>query len=163
MQAKMTEEQLLETWLIHNRVNLYMLDGIQAAALTGTSVSGGRSVGAIFAHIHNIRLAWIEPATPHLMKSLTKIPTRSKTDLAAISKDLLHEYLVYSGTAVELLLRESLPKDRVKGTKLHPPAFMGYLISHESHHRGEIELILSQCGYPLEDEISYGMWEWEKR
>lgn len=41
----MEEEQLLDTWNIHNRVNLYMLDAIAPEALGGVSASKGRSVG----------------------------------------------------------------------------------------------------------------------
>jgi uncharacterized damage-inducible protein DinB len=40
---------------------------------------------------------------------------------------------------------------------------MGYLISHESYHRGEIGIILTQAGYKLDQKIAYGMWEWGKR
>ncbi|MDQ2888166.1 MAG: hypothetical protein M3Y39_19015 [Chloroflexota bacterium] len=35
---------------------------------------------------------------------------------------------------------------KVKGFKSHAVAFLGYLISHESYHRGEIGIILTQAG-----------------
>lgn len=42
-------------------------------------------------------------------------------------------------------------------------AFVGYLVSHESHHRGQIALALEQSGNPLDKKVSYGLWEWGSR
>ena len=41
----MDEKQLLETWEIHNRINLYLLDAVEPAALVSLSASKGRTVG----------------------------------------------------------------------------------------------------------------------
>jgi len=37
---------LVETWTIHNRINLYLLDAIAPASLAVVAPSKGRSVGA---------------------------------------------------------------------------------------------------------------------
>src|SRR2546430_1946100 len=42
------EEQILDSWNIHNRINLYLLDAISPAALIGVSASKGRNVGEQF-------------------------------------------------------------------------------------------------------------------
>ena len=52
---------------------------------------------------------------------------------------------------------------KIKGFKPHLVTFLGYLISQESYHRGEIGIILKQAGHPLDDKISYGLWEWGVR
>lgn len=152
------DEQLLDTWNIHNRINLYMLDAIAPEALSGVSTSKGRSVGEEFAHIHNVRLMWLESAAPDLFASLEKIEQTTAND-----KQLLLDSLSRSGAAIVELVRRGLESGRIKGFKPHPVAFVGYLISHESYHRGEIGIILTQSGHPLDKKVSYGMWEWGVR
>ncbi len=151
-------DQLIDTWNIHNRINLYLLDAIAPEALGGVSASKGRSVSAAFGHMHNVRLMWLKSAAADLLEGLDKIEPKAPVD-----KDLLRRSLEASGTAIEKLLRQEIETGRIKGFKPHPAAFMGYLISHESYHRGEIGIILTQSGHPLEDKISYGLWEWGVR
>ena len=55
----MDDKQLLETWQIHDRINVYLLEAVDSASLDSHSASKGRSVGEQFAHIHNVRLMWL--------------------------------------------------------------------------------------------------------
>lgn len=154
-----TCEQLLETWHIHNRVNLYLLDAIPDAALASVSASKGRSVGEQFAHLHDVRLMWLKSAAPELLSGLDKFPKGSATDKAN-----LRQALERSGDAVAELLRRALAAGgKVKGFKPHAVAFLGYLIAHESHHRGHIGLMLKQTGHPLDKKTAFGLWEWGVR
>lgn len=151
-------EQLLETWEIHNRINLYLLDGIKEEHLSDTAASKGRSVAETFAHIHNVRLMWLKAADATLLKGLTKIE-----DGAKATKKSLQAALGKSAQAVATLLERGLKEGKVKGFKPHPTAFFGYLVSHESHHRGQIMLALKQSGHPMDKKIQYGLWEWGSR
>jgi uncharacterized damage-inducible protein DinB len=153
------QEQLLETWAIHDRINRYLLAAIPEERLGATSASRGRSVGEQFAHIHNVRRMWLNSANPVLVEDLRKIEGE-ETRSSAVLRDALEA----SGGAVAELLRASLMEGgRVKGFKPHAVAFLGYLISHESHHRGQIVLALKQSGLPLEKKVAYGLWEWGVR
>jgi uncharacterized damage-inducible protein DinB len=148
---------LVETWQIHDRINLYLLDAVDSSSLDSHSASKGRSVGEQFAHIHNVRLMWLKSAAPDLLAGLAKIEQ-------ANDKKLLKKSLTDSGAAIGKLLTNSLEADgKIKGFKPHAAAFLGYLISHESHHRGQIALTLKQAGKPLDKKIGYGMWEWGVR
>ncbi len=53
--------------------------------------------------------------------------------------------------------------DKVKGFNPHATAFLGYLISHESHHRGQIGWTLKQSGRPFDQKTAFGLWEWGVR
>ena len=153
------DEQLLETWSIHNRINLYLLDAVPAEALGDVSASKGRTVAEQFAHVHNVRLMWLKQAAPELLAGLDKV---EKTDAADHPR--LRAALESSSAAIAELLRQSAAAGgRVKGFKPHATAFLGYLISHESHHCGQIALTLKQAGHPLDKKVAYGIWEWGVR
>ena len=155
----MSNSQLVETWAIHDRINLYLLDAVDAQSLGSHSASKGRSVGEQFAHLHNVRLMWLKSTAPELLNGLNKIEAEQAND-----KKLLAKSLTESGKAISTLLAQSLEAGgKVKGFKPHAAAFLGYLISHESHHRGQIALTLKQSGNPLDKKISYGLWEWGVR
>ena len=155
----MSNNQLVETWQIHDRINLYLLDAVDAESLSSHSASKGRSVGEQFAHLHNVRLMWLKSAGPELLKGLVKIENEQTND-----KKLLAKSLTDSGKAIGALLAQSLEAGgKVRGFKPHAAAFLGYLISHESHHRGQIALSLKQAGTPLDKKIGYGIWEWGVR
>ncbi len=152
----------LDTWRINNQINLALLEAIPAKALSAVATSGGRSVARQFAHIYTVRRAWIEPSAPDLVENLAKVRTRSKADQSAITHDILRQALMASGEAMGIFLERGFAKGKISGFKSHPTAFLGYLLAHEGYHRGEIGIILTQGGYPLPDDVSYGLWNWDQ-
>ena len=159
METDALAEQLLETWRIHDRLHRYLLDAVPAEALGSVSASKGRTVGEQLAHVHNVRLMWLKSAAPDLLAGMEKV---EKT--AAGDRDALAAALESSGRAIESLLAQALRGDgRIKGFKPHAAAFLGYLVSHESHHRGQVALTLKQVGHPLDRKVAYGIWEWGVR
>ena len=149
--------ELIETFEINNRINLYLLDAIAPANLKAQAGGKGRTVGEMFAHIHNVRLMWLNAAAPDLAEKVEKIEKEA-------DKKLIEKSLKVSGEAVaELLKRAGGPGGRIKNFKPHAAAFVGYLVSHESHHRGQIALTLKLNGAPLDKKIGFGMWEWGSR
>ncbi len=150
--------QLVDSFHIHNRIHLYLLDAIDEAHYKDVSASKGRSVGDQFAHIHNVRLMWLKAAAPDLMASVAKIEKEMP-----LNREFLQTQLKESAAAMALLLERAFAEGKVKGFKPHPAAFLGYLISHESHHRGQILLALKQSGHAVDQKTQFGLWEWGVR
>jgi uncharacterized damage-inducible protein DinB len=152
------QDQLLETWQIHNRINLYLLAGIKPEALQDCATKKGRHVGDQFAHMHNVRLLWLSVAAPDLMLGLEKIEKGANLSLVN-----LEFALAASGEAMEKLLQRGIETGKIKGFKSSVAAFLGYAIAHESHHRGQILLTLKLAGHMVDKKIQFGMWEWGTR
>lgn len=149
--------EAIETWHIHNSMNLYLLNALNELHLADMNATKGRNVGEQFAHIHNVRLMWLKVAAPDLLAGSHKIEKEN-----GISKTLLQTSLVQSNEAIATLLEKGFAEGRIKGFKPHPFAFLGYLISHESHHRGQIMLCLKSNGHLPDKKIQFGLWEWGK-
>lgn len=147
---------LIETWQISNRLNEYLLSGINEEYLNDIPETKGRSVGEQFAHLHNVRLMWLKVAAPDLMSSLEKIEK-------PITKKILIDNAAKSAAAISELLQRGIDTGKIKGFKPHAEAFLGYLIAHEAHHRGQIILALKANKHLPDKKILYGLWEWGVR
>lgn len=152
------EKEIIDTWNINNRINLYVLEAVSPEALNDLSASKGRTVAEQFAHVHNVRLMWLKSAAPEFLGGLQKIEKEVAAD-----KKLLSRYLTDSGKAMEALFKKAIKEGRVKGFKPHVTGFLGYILAHESHHRGQIALSLKQSGHALDRKIAFGIWEWGVR
>jgi uncharacterized damage-inducible protein DinB len=147
---------LVDTWTINARLNKYLAEALTDAQWCA-SLDKGKSVNSQFAHIHNVRLMWLQAAAPGLHEGQVKLDPKTCT------RDAMLHALDQSADGIARLIAEGEASGKIKGFKPHPHAFVGYLIAHEAHHRAQIELALRQAGIPLDDKIAYGLWEWGSR
>lgn len=149
-------KSLLETFGINEKANQLLLKHIADAAWKTLPPAGkGRSIGSIAAHIHNVRLMWLSAADrggKHPAKLDPEKATRTEVQAA----------LKVSAEAIRALLEKALndPAGRVPHFKPDAVAFVGYLIAHDSHHRGQIAMLARQVGHALPAQTGFGLWEW---
>jgi uncharacterized damage-inducible protein DinB len=151
-------DALLNAFAINDRINRYMLENLPPEAWRAEPPGGkGRTVAAIAAHMHNVRVMWLKAAAKE-----SKIP--EQLDKAKVTMKQAVAALEESREALSAVLKSALESDgRIKGFKPDAAAFFGYLIAHDGHHRGQIAQLARQVGHPLPQKAMFGMWEWGSR
>ncbi|HEX7845835.1 MAG TPA: DinB family protein, partial [Chitinophagaceae bacterium] len=142
-----------------HRMNLLLIDNTTDNGMQKTlSARGGRSIYLQWVHIHNVRMQWLEICAKDIFKKYEPLGKETPFDRKALKKALDD-----SAKGIEELLSRSWDDNgKVKGFKKGVIPFLGYFISHESHHRGNILLTLKQSGEKIPDAVKWGLWEWGK-
>jgi uncharacterized damage-inducible protein DinB len=150
-------QALLNAFDTNNRISVYLIENLPAEAWRAKPPGGkGRTIAAIVAHMHNVRVMWLKTAKaediPEQLERETVTPARAVRALGT------------SCAALEKLCRQAVEKDgRIKGFRPDVAGFVGYLIAHDAHHRGQIAMLARQLGHPLPQKAMFGMWEWGSR
>jgi uncharacterized damage-inducible protein DinB len=164
--ARALGHALVETYAVNERMNQLVLEHLDPdawrAKLPG---SRGRTIVAIFSHVHNVRRKWLRLSAPHL-----KLP--GQLDRSRCSQKQAGVALAESGARCCEMLVEALaqPEGRIEKfcrdgwSKPWPAgaAMVAYMISHDAHHRGQVCMLAHQLGFPLPVKCNYGIWAWEK-
>ncbi len=148
--------QILATWRRHNEILLDLLDEVPEGGLEARpSGSRGRDVARQFAHLYRVRRGWLHH---HETGERPRLPRYDKGPPPP--REQIREWLAASGRDVETWLERALAGEaapRLFGKQ--PVRWLGYLIAHESHHRGQIALALKQSGLRLPDKVAVrGLW-----
>ena len=151
-------QALLNAFDTNDSINRYLIENLPAAAWRAEPPEGkGRTVAAIVAHIHNVRVMWLKAAAKG-----SKIP--EQLDRSSVTPAQASKALEHSREALSAVLKSALDSDgRVKGFRPDAAGFVGYLIAHDAHHRGQIAMLARQVGHPLPQKAMFGMWEWGTR
>jgi len=149
-------DALLEMYAASNRITRYLIENLPEDAWRAQPPEGkGRTVAAVAAHIHNVRGMWLKAAGG---EPVEKIEPRTATRAEVL------EALDRSHASLSRLLAAALAGDgRIKGFKPDAAGFLGYLVSHDAHHRGQMAMLARQSGNPLTQKAMFGMWEWGQR
>jgi uncharacterized damage-inducible protein DinB len=151
-------QALLTSFDTNDRINRYMIENLPAEAWRAEPPEGkGRTIAAIVAHAHNVRVMWLKAAAKG-----SKIP--EQLDRTSVTPVQATKALEQSRAALSAVLKSALESDgRIKGFRPDVVGFFGYLIAHDAHHRGQVCMLARQVGHPLPQKAMFGMWEWGTR
>jgi hypothetical protein len=103
--------------------------------------------------LHNVRVMWLKATKAE------EIP--EQLDRATVTPAQARLALENSRLALSAVLNRALTSDgRIRGFRPDAAGFLGYLIAHDAHHRGQIAMLARQIGHPLPQKAMFGMWEW---
>jgi uncharacterized damage-inducible protein DinB len=161
-------DSLLETWASNDAMNQLILSHLDPRAWRAQppgQKGSGRTIAAIFSHVHNSRLKWLRNSAPHLkcppaldgdrcsMKQAAAEHRRSAAQCLCMLSDALS---AAPNRRVAKFNRDSwMPTWPAGGT------MFAYMFAHEAHHRGQIMMLAHQVGYRVLDKTP-GIWQWEK-
>jgi len=150
-------QALLNALDTNHRISLYLIGNLPAEAWNAKPPGGkGRTIAAIVAHIHNVRVMWLKAAKAE------DIP--EQLDRATVTPEQAARAFESSRAALRKLCARALETDgRIKSFRPDVAGFIGYLIAHDAHHRGQIAMLARQAGHPLPQKAMLGMWEWGLR
>ncbi len=145
---------LRESWDRSNQVTIKLLEEIPEHYLSVKPSYGGRSVGAQFSHINNVRVQWLNAIDPEKFSGLILL---QKDDHNYRTKII--EALRMSADRTGDLIDQSIRADmKVKGFKNGINSFLFYLVSHEAHHRGQIITTLKSAKLSVDSKFLFELW-----
>ena len=148
-------DALLRAYAAHDRINQYLLENLPAEAWDAKPAAG-RSIPAIVAHMHNVRVMWLKAA------KADTIP--DQLDRHTVTREQALAALEESRDGIMRLLGSALATTgKVKNSPPDAAHFLAYQIAHDSHHRGQICMLARELGHKLSRQAEFGMWEFGKR
>ena len=149
-------DALLVAFDTNDRINQYLIENLPEEAWRAEPpAKKGRDIASIVAHMHNVRVMWLKATGGEIPEQLD----RQKVTAAQARKGLAE-----SRAAIHDVLKSALAADRrIKGFRPDAAGFVGYLIAHDAHHRGQITMLARQAGHPVSQKTMFGMWEWGVR
>jgi uncharacterized damage-inducible protein DinB len=169
-QAALAEirDTLLETYACNDAMNQVILSSLDPRAWRAQPPGqkrSGRTIAAIFAHLHNVRLSWLKHSAPHLKCPPPLDPGRcTMKQAAAAHKKSAAQCLRMLTDALSADPNRRVAKFSRDGYAQIWPAggtMFAYMFSHEAHHRGQILMLAHQAGYRVLHDTP-GVWHWEK-
>jgi uncharacterized damage-inducible protein DinB len=148
---------LLVSFATNENINQFLLENLSADAWRAEPPNGkGRTIAGIVAHIHNVRVMWLKSGKGDVIPE--------QLDRHMVTVEEARAGLEQSYQAINAMITRALETDgRIRGFRPDVVGFVGYLIAHDAHHRGQITMLARQTGHPVNKSTDFGMWEWGKR
>ena len=154
----------VQIFAANDRLNQMLIEHLEPAAWRAKPPGNTRSIAAIFTHLHNVRCKWVRLTAPHLkvppqLNRARCTPQQARAGLAesaACCTEMLADALG-GGGRVQTFRRDGWAQPWPGGLEM-----LCYMLAHEAHHRGQVCMLAHQLGCRLPNQVTSGLWNWEK-
>jgi uncharacterized damage-inducible protein DinB len=151
-------DALLDSWDRNNTILINLLRAVPEQHLAVTAAAGGPSVAALFAHIHYVRLVFLEEDADEFAR-----PLPAQEWAAGGDADHLAAALLDSARAVRDAVQHKVETGAAMTLHYdHPILLLQQMVWHEGYHHGQIKLALKLAGVPLDDKtigaLTWRVW-----
>lgn len=160
---------LVETYSVNDAMNQILLKHLDARAWRAEPPGPrghGRTIAAIFAHLHNCRLVWIRNSAPHLKCPAPLDPDKCTMKQAATAhRNSAEQCLRMLTDALQGGEKRRVKKfSRGSWAPVWPAGgtMFAYMFSHEAHHRGQILMLAHLLGYRIPPNVWGRTWQWNR-
>jgi len=158
---------LVETYSVNDLMNQILLKHLDPRAWRASppgKPGSGRTIAAIFVHLHNCRLVWLKHSAPHLKcpKPLDPAKCTMKQAAAAHSESAEQCLRMLEDALTGGEKRRVTKFSRGSWAPVWPAggAMFAYMFSHEAHHRGQILMLALQLGCRIPPNVWGRTWQW---
>ena len=153
-------EALLDSWDRNNIILTNLVRIIPEGGLDARAIEGSPTVGEMLAHIHHVRLVFVEEDAPEFARTPVEherewVPERDP--------DRMTEMLNQSAKAVGEAVKSKVQAEQeMKQHYDHPILLLQHMIWHEGYHHGQIKLALKLAGHPITNKeagpVTWRVW-----
>lgn len=153
-------EALLDSWDRNNLILTNLVCIIPEGGLDARAIEGSPTVGEMLAHIHHVRLVFVEEDAPEFARTPVEherewVPERDP--------DRMTEMLNQSAKAVGEAVKSKVQAEQeMKQHYDHPILLLQHMIWHEGYHHGQIKLALKLAGHPITNKeagpVTWRVW-----
>jgi uncharacterized damage-inducible protein DinB len=145
-------EALLDSWDRNNTILTNLLRTIPEGGFDVRATEGSPSVGELFAHLHYVRLVFVEEDAPEFART----PVDHEREwVAEQDRNRMEQMLNDSAAAVREAVKSKVEAGQeMKQHYDHPILFLQHMIWHEGYHHGQIKLALKLAGHPITNKMA---------
>lgn len=153
-------QALLDSWDRNNAILVNLLRAVPAERLTIRAMDDSPSLAALFAHIHYVRLVFVQEDAPEFSQENALPEKEWSRDLNPLQ---LEEMLNLSARVVRDAVKSRVEAGRAMDVHYdHPILLLQHMIWHEGYHHGQIKLALKLAGYEISNQqagpITWRVW-----